>query len=117
MTQPSEDKRSMKYDMLGVDDQTPEEKIAKYTGEVNWKYLRPHYESGALLWVDPSLTLAQVADALSADDTETVTNWLGNGDLVKIGELHAMQWEESDELFTAVVITPFVLMQQRSEEP
>lgn len=107
----------MKYSMLGADDQSAEDKIAKYTGEVNWNYLRPHFESGALLWVDPSLTLAKVADALSADDTETVTNWLGKGDLVKIGDLHAKQWEESDELFTAVVITPFVLMQQRSGEP
>jgi len=117
MTQPSDDKRSMKYSILGIDDQSPEEKIAKYTGEVNWKYLKPHYESGALLWVDPSLTLAEVADALGTDDAVTVTNWLGNGDLVKIGDLHAKQWEESDELFTAVVITPFVLMQQRSAAP
>ena len=114
MTEPPENKGSMKYSILGADNQTSEEKIAKYTGEVSWKYLKPHYESGALLWVDPSLTLAQVAEALSADETETVANWLGNGDLVKIGELHANQWEESDELFTAVVITPFVLMQQQS---
>lgn len=106
----------MKYTLLGVDTQSPEEKIAKYTGEVSWKYLKPHYESGALLWVDPSLTLAQVADALSTDDTETVTNWLGNGDLVKIGDLHAQQWEDSDQLFTAVVVTPFVLMQPHCAE-
>ena len=101
----------MKYTVLGEDTQSPEERIAKYTGEVTWKYLKPHLEFNSLLWVEPSMKLADVAAALTADDTETVANWLGNGDLVKVGELHAQQWEDSDELFTAVVITPFVLMQ------
>ncbi|QQL44464.1 DUF2288 family protein [Sulfuriroseicoccus oceanibius] len=103
----------MKYGLLGEDDMPFEEKVAKYTGEVDWSYLEPHYKNEALLWVDPSLELKDVAKALGDDDTETVANWLGNGDLVKIGSLHAMQWEGTDEKFTALVVTPFVLMQQK----
>ncbi|WP_338684378.1 DUF2288 family protein [Haloferula helveola] len=102
----------MKYRILGEDQQSDEEKIAKYTGEVAWSYLKPHCERGVLIWVDPELDLKTVAKAFIDDQSEQVANWLGNGDLVKTGELHAAQWEGGDELFTAVVVTPFVLMQQ-----
>ena len=101
----------MKYAMLGEDTQSAEEKIAKYMGEVGWSYLRPHYEKGNLLYVDSSLDLAAVASAFVADDSERVANWLGSGDLVRVGELHARQWEGGEEVFLATVVTPFVLMQ------
>lgn len=110
----SEDER-MKYGILGEDIQSDDEKIAKYTGEVGWSYLKPHFERDALLWVDPDLSLEDVAMAFINDDSVRVADWLGNGDLVRVGKLHAAQWEESEELFTAVVVTPFVLMQQRPE--
>ena len=101
----------MKYTLYGEDAQSDEEKIAKYTGEVGWDYLRPHYRSGNLLWVDPELDLREVAAAFTRDESGRVADWLGAGDLVRIGDLHAEQWEGGDELFTAVVVTPFVLMQ------
>ena len=107
----SDEEKRMKYTMLGEDGQSDEDKIAKYTGEVGWSYLKPHYKSGNLLWVDPALDLTAVAQAFTSDQSEQVADWLGKGDLVRIGELHAQQWEESDEQFTAVVVTPFVLMQ------
>lgn len=107
----SDEEKRMKYAMLGEDAQSDEEKIAKYMGEVGWKYLKPHYKNGNVLWVDPELDLEVVAKAFTEDDSEQVANWLGSGDLVRIGDLHAEQWEEGDELFLAVVVTPFVLMQ------
>ncbi|GAA5483594.1 DUF2288 domain-containing protein [Haloferula sargassicola] len=103
----------MKYGILGEDAQSDDEKISKYTGEVGWSYLRPHFERDALIWVDPELDLGQVAKAFIGDDSVRVADWLGNGDLVRVGKLHAAQWEAGDELFTAVVVTPFVLMQAR----
>lgn len=97
--------------MLGEDHMSDEEKIAKYTGEVGWKYLKPHYERGNVLWVDPELDLKEVAKAFTRDDSAQVADWLGCGDLVRIGDLHAEQWEGGDDLFLAVVVNPFVLMQ------
>ncbi|MCH7226465.1 DUF2288 family protein [Haloferula sp. A504] len=100
----------MKYAILGEDGRTEEQRIADYTGEVGWEYLKPHYERGCLLWVDASLDLQRAAMAFVEDDSEQVANWLGSGELVKIGALHAAQWEGGDERFTAVVVSPFVLM-------
>jgi hypothetical protein len=111
----SDEEKRLKYAMLGEDRQSDEEKIAKYTGEVGWKYLKPHYKSGNVLWVDPELDLKQVACAFTSDDSAQVAEWLGRGDLVRIGDLHAEQWEGGDDLFLAVVVTPFVLMQNAKE--
>ncbi|MEM6910371.1 MAG: DUF2288 family protein [Verrucomicrobiota bacterium] len=108
----SEEETSLPHQMLGEDVLSPEEKIEKYTGEIDWKYLRPHYESGVLHWVDPELDLATVARAFHQDKASQVADWLGRGDLVKIGPQHAQQWDQATApRFRATVVTPFVLMQ------
>jgi hypothetical protein len=99
----------MKYALLGEDSATVEEKLEKFTGQVNWSYLKPHYHSGVLFFVDPSLTLQRVGAAISADQSEKVKNWIKTGDLVKLGELHAAQWEGAETEFEALVVSPFVL--------
>ena len=108
-------KKRMKYAMLGEDSLSDDAKIAKYTGEVGWKYLKPHYKNGNVLWVDSGLDLREVAKAFTDDQSKQVADWLGCGDLVRVGDLHAEQWEDGDDLFLAVVISPFVLMQSAAE--
>jgi len=99
----------LKYAMLGEDTSTTEEKLAKYTGTVDWGYLRPHYQSGVLFFVDPSLALAEVGAAFSEDGRERVEAWLKAGDIMKIADIHAAQWEKGGTEFEALVVSPFVL--------
>lgn len=99
----------MKYMMLGEDTSTMEEKLAKYTGNVPWSYLAPHMETGSLFFVDPSLRLEEVGAAISANEASRVEAWLKAGDIVKIGEIHATQWQDSGKEFEALVVSPFVL--------
>ena len=99
----------LKYAILGEDTSTTEEKLEKYTAKVDWKYLRPHYQSGVLYFVDPELNLADVGRAFTANEKGKVEAWLKTGDLVKIGELHAEQWEKGGTEFEALVVSPFVL--------
>ena len=105
------DPQPMKYTMLGEDNSSPQEKLAKYTGTVDWKYLRPHYQSGVLYFADPTLELTEVGSAFTENESERVEAWLKTGDIVKIEELHASQWgkEEDDTEFEALVVSPFVL--------
>lgn len=101
--------KSLNYTMLGRDEESVEDKLAKYLGEVDWSYLKPHYERDTLYFVDPSLDLAVAGAAMAQDDSDKIKGWLGTADLVKIGALHAMQWEEAEVHFEALVISPFVL--------
>lgn len=99
----------LRYAMLGEDTSTTEEKLRKYTGTVDWKYLRPHYQSGVLYFVDTSLPLAEVGAAFSEDGRKRVEAWLKAGDVVKIADIHAAQWEKGATEFEALVVSPFVL--------
>lgn len=99
----------MRYGIIGEDESSTADKLAKYTGRVGWDYLRDPYLNGILFFVDPSLKLEQVGQVIAEDDSEQVDRWLKSGDLVKIEKLHAGQWEGSEQQFEALVVSPFVL--------
>ena len=101
----------MQYGMIGENSSSTEEMLQKYTGEVDWECLKPHFESGAIIYVDPCLSLDEVGGALAEDDTAMVQAWLKSGDLVKPSEPHASYWEASMAKFRAAVVSPFVLIQ------
>ncbi len=113
MTTPedSKNKPNMPYNMLGYDDRDALEKLEKYTGVVDWEYLKPHFESSALIYVDPCLSITEVGKALGDDESEKIKAWLKAGDILKPSELHSEWWESNPEDFTALVVSPFVLMQ------
>ena len=100
---------SMKYVLLGEDGTSTEDKLAGYTGTVPWSYLRPHCENGVLYFVDPALPLIEVGAAFARNESAKVEGWLKSGDLVKLGEVHAAQWEKNAPEFEALVVSPFVL--------
>lgn len=101
----------MRYGLIGEDPTSPLEKLEKYTGEIDWTYLAPHYRRGSLLWVDPSLSLVEVGGALARDDAGQIESWRRGGDLVRPSEPHARHWEETQTRFLALVVSPFVLVQ------
>ncbi|MFT4177316.1 MAG: DUF2288 family protein [Luteolibacter sp.] len=96
--------------LFGEDTFTTAEKLSNYTGTVSWGYLQPHYERGALFFVDPRLTLEEVGEALANDHSDQIKAWLQSADLVQIGAIHAAQWKDTPERpFHALVVSPFVL--------
>jgi len=99
----------MKYSILGGDELSVEEKLSQSMGVVSWEYLSPHFKNEALYFVDPSLDLEDVGARFAKDGAEQVEKWIKSGDLVKISELHAQQWEGTDTEFEALVVSPFVL--------
>jgi len=101
----------MNYGFLGKDAQSTTEKLEKYTGVVDWEYLKPHFDAGSLLYVDTRLDISDVGQALTDDDKRKIETWLKSGDLVKPSEPHATWWTDNPQDFTALVVSPFVLMQ------
>lgn len=93
------------------DSLTPAEKLEKYSGNVDWSYLRPHFQAGNLIYVDPSLDLKAAGLAFAHDDQGQVRQWLKSGDLVQPCELHAEHWENEKTEFRAMIVRPFILAQ------
>jgi hypothetical protein len=97
------------------DNSSDEEKLEKYSGNVDWSYLKPHYEAGSMIYVDPALDLKTAGLAFANDDQAQVKAWLKSGDLVQPCDLHAKHWLESGTQFNAMIVRPFVLAQPISE--
>ena len=97
------------------DNSSDEEKLEKYSGNVDWSYLKPHFEAGSMIYVDPSLDLKTAGLAFANDDQAQVQAWLKAGDLVQPCDLHAEHWKDSNTHFNAMIVRPFVLAQPLSD--
>jgi len=94
-----------------VDRSTDAEKLEKYSGDVDWSYLAPHYRAGNMIYVDPALDLKAAGLAFTEDAKDRVHAWLKSGDLVRPCDLHAEHWQREGTRFNAMIVRPFVLAQ------
>ncbi|MFJ3482023.1 DUF2288 domain-containing protein [Pseudomonas sp. NPDC090202] len=97
--------------------QEPSTLYAKLLGEtaaISWKELQPFFARGALLWVEPTQDLIAVAEAFAENDEAKVAAWLGSGEVGKVSESTALDLLERDPELWAVVVAPWVLIQERA---
>ncbi|UQS15476.1 DUF2288 domain-containing protein [Pseudomonas sp. HS6] len=97
--------------------QEPSTLYAKLLGEtasINWKELERFYAQGALLWVDADLDLIAVAEAVASDQGEKVAAWLAEDKVAKLSETRALDIFERDPQMWAVVVRPWILVQERA---
>ncbi|SDR96146.1 DUF2288 domain-containing protein [Pseudomonas fuscovaginae UPB0736] len=97
--------------------QEPSTLYAKLLGEtasIRWEELQPFFARGALLWVEPSLDLVAAAEAMAENQAEKVADWLATGALSKVSETRAQDLFERDPSLWAVVVSPWVMIQERA---
>ena len=92
-------------------------KLLGETAKISWQELQPFFARGALLWVDPQADLVAVAEALATDDKASVTTWLTSGQLAKVEAALAEDLLARDPDLWAVVVAPWVLVQERETAP
>jgi hypothetical protein len=90
-------------------------KLLGETASITWTELQPFFARGALLWVEPSLDLIEVAQAVAQNDADRVSAWLASGELGKVAETLALELVERDPMLWAVVVSPWVLVQDRAQ--
>ena len=99
--------------------QEPSTLYAKLLGEtstIEWKALQPFFAKGDLLWVEPGLDLIEAAQAVTQDDAEKVAAWMASGVLGKMTEAQALDVLERDPQLWAVVVSPWVMVQERAKK-
>ncbi|MCW3150074.1 DUF2288 domain-containing protein [Stutzerimonas stutzeri] len=92
-------------------------KLLGETASITWQELQPFFARGALLQVASDFDLVEVALAVAQDDRTKVAAWLGGGQLLKMDATQAQDWLERDPDLWAVVVAPWVLVQERSTRP
>jgi hypothetical protein len=86
-------------------------KINLETGRIPWKALQGFFASGDVLAAVQGLDLVEVAVQMSRDNTTQVDAWLAAGELTPVADAQALAWYEADAEVWAVVVKPFVLVQ------
>jgi len=92
-------------------------KLLGETAAITWEELQPFFARGALLQVAGDADLVEVALAVAEDDQTKVAAWLHGGQLSKMQPEQAQDWLERDPDLWAVVVAPWVLVQERVGKP
>ncbi len=87
-------------------------KVNLETSRIAWKELQKYFASGAVVAVSSKLDLVEVAYQMSVDNKEKVAQWLADGLMSKATDEQAAAWYAADADMWAVVISPWVLVQQ-----
>lgn len=87
-------------------------KVNRETARMPWTELIKHFAAGNVVWVANSLDLVDVAVRVSHDDKANIAQWMDAGLLGKVNDEQAQAWLESDAQLWAVVVSPFILVQQ-----
>ena len=90
-------------------------KIVSETARINWLELQKFYAAGSVISVAAQLDLVDVAFAFSCDNKVQVADWLASGAVGRTTELQARQWFEQQTELWAVVISPWILVQDKPQ--
>ncbi|NQD93196.1 DUF2288 domain-containing protein [Pseudomonas sp. CrR25] len=90
-------------------------KLLGETAPITWQELQPFFARGALLWVEGTQDLVAVGQAVAENDQGKVAAWLADGVLHKVDDSRAADLLARDPQLWAVVVAPWVLVQERLE--
>ena len=88
-------------------------KLLSETAKVSWKELEKFFAKGVLLKVSNELDLVEVAVHAAADDSKAIKRFMKSDQFGQVTTEQAKQWSVNDDSLWAVVVSPWVLVQQR----
>src|SRR5476649_380664 len=92
-------------------------KVNRETARLPWTELLKHFAAGNVVWIANSLDLVDVAVRISHDDKAHIGQWMEAGLLAKVSDEQAATWLETNAQLWAVVVSPFILVQQEKAAP
>lgn len=88
--------------------------LAEMLDETEWSWLIPHAKRDALVVVTPGLDLLDVGAAIAGDNTASVQHWIGKQLIYKPSAGQLSHWNQTPtKRFTALIVQPYVLAQER----
>ena len=99
-------------DLLQQQRELDRAKIVSETAKIPWRELQRFFAGGKVIWITTGLDLVDVAEAIQRDDLASVQAWTESGKLAGASDDQAKRWIASDALLWAVVIKPWVLVQE-----
>jgi hypothetical protein len=90
-------------------------KVNLETSRIAWRELQRFFASGAAIYVSGDLDLVEVAFQISEDNKPQVAQWMQTGQVGRVADAQALAWYEANAEVWAVVVRPYVLVQQEKK--
>lgn len=87
-------------------------KVNMETSRIDWRELQKFFASGLAVEVSATLDLVEVALQMSGDNKAQFEQWLSGGMVGKVTDEQAAAWLASNTEVWAVVVSPWVLVQE-----
>jgi hypothetical protein len=85
--------------------------LTEEMAQIEWKELIPHAQRDAIIVVNESLSLIDVAIAMANDDVVSVQEWIGQSLIHKPSVDELSDWNSNPEQkFNTLIVQPFVLI-------
>lgn len=89
------------------------EELGKEILAAHWVDMQFHLEKGNVLSVSPTLGLAEVGEVLATDRVSQVQTWIQKGFIVRLEQANLF---DKEDLFSILIIQPFILVQRLEKE-
>ena len=86
------------------------------TSQIAWHDLQRFFASGLAISVCSDIDLIDVAYQFSIDNKIRVEQWIKDNKVNPVSDQQALQWFKDNTLVWAVVVKPWVLVQEDSHE-
>lgn len=88
------------------------EKLNLETSKIAWAELQRFFAGGYTLFVSTDLDLLEVAETMADDRVGPLQEWVDAGLVSGVSDQQAKAWLASEAIVWAVVIRPWVLVQE-----
>ncbi len=83
------------------------------TAQIRWHELQRFFASGNAIAVDDSLDLIHVATQITQDNAAQIKVWMQAGLVDAVKDSQALEWYDKDAIVWALIIKPWVLVQNK----
>ncbi|WP_052315034.1 DUF2288 domain-containing protein [Thiocystis violascens] len=87
-------------------------KLNQETARIPWRDLQRFFAQGKVIWVRDGLDLIETALLIARDDAPTIDAEMAHGGIVPVPDRQARDWFETNASLWAVVVKPWVLVQE-----
>ncbi|MGB0360184.1 MAG: DUF2288 domain-containing protein [Endozoicomonas sp.] len=97
-----------------IDKETLEKaKLNQETSTIGWSELQRYFAQGIVLYVDSTIDLIDAGYQMSTDNKDVIAQWLSQRLLIQATDEQAMAWHDKHQELWAVVVRPWVLVQEK----
>ena len=90
--------------------------IHSETAKIAWSELQRYFAAGKAVQVSLDLDLVETALQIANDNSTLVRQWMETGKLAPVSDDQARYWIDTDASVWAVVVKPWVLVQDIKEK-